>query len=200
MITMGSTAPGVVLRNIYLIEGGLAALTQRANQVVIAVRRQLGAEAEQGRQASGLGQPAPAFVDLVFECQSTSALDGCQPCRNVPRRHSHVNGRTPSKFAVLTTYSQLNSSRRPLSFRQKCSQFKRQSDSRYVPGARRRQALQSPAAPRQAEAPRWREAMIREGCFHRGSGRGRFAHRPGVHVGRDGTLAGPPSNVRGLRT
>jgi DNA invertase Pin-like site-specific DNA recombinase len=48
----------------------------------------------------------------------------------VPRRYSQVKGRTPTKFAFLTTYSQFNGRSPALNFQQKCSHFKRQSDTR----------------------------------------------------------------------
>jgi hypothetical protein len=72
------------------------------------------------RQASS--QPARSSSPL-------SAIDGCQPCCNVPRPYSHVKGRTPTNFAFLTTYSQFNSRSGALNFQQKRSQFKRQTDT-----------------------------------------------------------------------
>ena len=68
------------------------------------------------------------FFGLTPLClMDTTAIDGCQPCCNVPRRYSQVKGRPPIKFAFRTAYSQCNGRRWALNFQQKCSHFKRQS-------------------------------------------------------------------------
>ena len=71
----------------------------------------------------------PFFGLTPLGLMDTTAIDGCQPCCNVPRRYSHVKGRPPIGFAFLTAYSQCNGRSWALNFQQKCSHFKRQSHS-----------------------------------------------------------------------
>jgi hypothetical protein len=63
----------------------------------------------------------PFFGLTPLGLMGTTSIDGCQPCRNVPRRHSHIEGRPPIKFAFLTAHSQCNGRSWALNFQRKCS-------------------------------------------------------------------------------
>ena len=80
-------------------------------------------------------------------------LFGRQPCCNVQSRYSQFNGRRPTKFLFLTTYSQLKSRSRSLNFSQLYSHFKRQSDTVQSFETRGRCSGQQGANPTYAESP-----------------------------------------------